>query len=135
VIPVLLVFLGLIVFTYKSYNVKLDIQTRSRASALYYASHNCEGSVSTNVSDAQVTQAASTSGGQVKVGSNSDLIGGDADPGATAEANDTVSGSAFVNGTTSPLSREVKGWSAVACNIKPTDSPFSDFIKSIWNSI
>jgi hypothetical protein len=42
VIPTMLVFLGLIMWVNKSYETKLDRQTATRASVLYYASKACD---------------------------------------------------------------------------------------------
>lgn len=43
VISTFLVFLGLIVYTRKSYVAKLDMQQNTRSATLYYASHGCSG--------------------------------------------------------------------------------------------
>jgi len=124
VIPVLLVFSGLIVFTYKSYAAKLDMQTQTRTYALYYTSHNCE-----NVDPSIIGGSNS-----VKMGTGSAVAGLALGQLATAEANNKVSGSVFVNGTTSQLSRDINAWSEVACNIKPIDSPVSAFFSAIGSA-
>lgn len=49
VITTMLVFLGLIVWTRKSYGMKLDLQQSTRSSVLYYASHGCTGNGSFEV--------------------------------------------------------------------------------------
>ena len=48
VISTMLVFIGFIVYTRKSYGMKLDLQQRTRSNVLYYASHGCTGSQGTS---------------------------------------------------------------------------------------
>ncbi len=43
VMTTMLVFIGFIVYTRKSYGMKLDLQQQTRANVLYYASHGCTG--------------------------------------------------------------------------------------------
>jgi hypothetical protein len=43
VIPVMLMFLGLIMFTHKSYAMKMDKQMATRSQSMSYASRACDG--------------------------------------------------------------------------------------------
>lgn len=45
ILPTLVFFIGATVFVYRAYAVKMDKQMGTRAGALSYAVHNCEGSV------------------------------------------------------------------------------------------
>ncbi|MCL2778033.1 MAG: pilus assembly protein [Polyangiaceae bacterium] len=45
VLPVMLLFYGLIGLTYRMYEAKMDKQMGTRAGILYYASHNCKGNI------------------------------------------------------------------------------------------
>lgn len=52
VISVLLVFMGLIVWMRQAYGTKLDLQQRTRAETLYFASHACQGDGKTTLGGA-----------------------------------------------------------------------------------
>ena len=55
VISTMLVFLGAIVYTRKSYGMKLDLQQQTRSNVLYYASHGCTGSGGSSNAGGSVT--------------------------------------------------------------------------------
>lgn len=139
VLPVMVVFIGLIMFTHKSYDVKMDKQLGTRAGSLYYASHACKGDVPADVapavpdnSDANVIPA----GPQDK---NAGKLGRSNSGGATAAvkrgnnlvkaqpADSTVGGKAVQNGQTFGLTRQIHAASEVACN--------EEVFKSKWTAV
>jgi hypothetical protein len=137
VIPVMVVFLGLIMFTHRSYDVKMDKQLGTRAGTLYYASHACKGEVPPDVvpslddADPGLGSSSATKGAGSLGGSNS--------PGATAAVKRTnnlvkaqpkptdVTGSAVQNGRTFGLTRPVTAASEVACN--------EEVFKNKWTAV
>lgn len=138
VIPVMLVFLGCIMFTHKSYQTKLDRQTNARSSALYYASHACKGDVPQGLSsDVVDTNTGGDSGdatkGGSKVGSSSEGLSRNwtmvrVNPGDTS-----VTGSAIDDRQTVVLQRSVSAFAMVGCNERPRGS--SNPISEIYNFV
>lgn len=138
VIPVMLVFLGVIVFTHKSYSTKLDRQTTLRSATLYYASHACTGEAPPGVS--VTTETASTGSDTAQA----DSAAGKLDP-AISEgvrrdwnmvrvepADLTVTGSAVNDRQTVGLQRTISTFSVVGCNEKRYDNEWTkvfEFIK------
>jgi len=126
VIPVMLVFLGLIVFVHKAYDTKIVKQTNTRATTLYYASHNCKGNVPDSLSPSGVgtsSQADPVAGdGTVQKGGSSTKL--DATAGLQTAWNyahvkpedTTVTGSASNDRKIVSLSRNVHSESEVYCN-------------------
>ena len=129
VITVMLVFLGCIMFSDRSYEAKLDKQMGTRAGILYFASHNCEGSapagIAPNKNTADVGNAPSgaatdpnrlggggnTSGAAAGMSKNWNM--------AKASPADTpVYGSAVMDRTRYVLNRSIHAESEVACNEK-----------------
>jgi hypothetical protein len=139
VIPTMLVFLGCIVFSYRSYDKKLSIQTSSRSSVLSYASHNCEGGAPTEVSlqggeadiNADTSQLDSAAGelrDSERAGTSRTLNI------AHSSASAQVSGSAVVSATQkAPLQRTVSAKSGVACNEKRYDNQWTALIEFAVN--
>jgi hypothetical protein len=135
VIPTLLVFLGVTIFSYRSYDRKLTIQTRTRSSVLHYASHACEGSPPASISqqggqvdlpDAQageVDRAASRLRASERAGVSRALNM------ARSQASERVQASASQNGEKVLLERTVRASSAVACNEKRYDNQWTALIE------
>jgi hypothetical protein len=131
VIPVMLVFLGCIVFAHRSYTAKMDKQMGTRAGSLYYASHNCTGEVPADIVP-PVSQAGEN-GADVPAGQGVDAnkLGGENGGAAAAGMNTSwllvhakpeatpVYGSAVSNGQRIFLNRQIYAESEVACNEKP----------------
>lgn len=76
-IPVMLSFLGLTMYIHNSYDEKLASQTSTRAQVLYYASHNCDGSVPQEMAVQLGTKTSGAAPG--KKGQNDDVGAGNAD--------------------------------------------------------
>lgn len=144
VIPVMLVFLGCIMFANRSYEAKLDKQMGTRAGILYYASHNCEGAVpagimppirTTGDSGAEPPSGPATDPSRLGGGGNS----GGAAAGmerswntARAAPPDTlVYGSAVQDRTRVFLNRSIHAESQVACNEKPFPNKWTAIIQFI----
>lgn len=130
VIPVMLVFLGCIMFAHKSYSVKLDKQMGTRAGILYYASHDCEGEVPNDVVPPikeDANPGAEVPGGP---GTSPSRMGGENGGAAAAgidqswrsahakPADSPVFGSAVQDRRTVILNRSIHAESEVACNEK-----------------
>ena len=148
VIPVMLVFLGLIMFTQRSYDVKIDKQLGTRAGTLYYASHACKGDIPKDVVP-DLSQANPED--QLPKGSAAKNSGkvGSGSAGATAAVKrgnnlvkaqpvDTpVNGTAVQNKQTVGLTRQVSAASEVACNEEVFSSKWTAVFKeigSLWKS-
>lgn len=126
VIPVMLVFLGCIMFTHKSYAMKLDKQQGTRAGTLYYASHACKGEVPRGI--VPVTDNADPGIPSGPADKNAGKLGGSNSPGAQAGVkrsnnlvkaqppDSQVRGDAVLDRHTIPLNRTVSAASEVACN-------------------
>lgn len=148
VIPVMLVFLGLIMFTHRSYDVKMDKQLGTRAGTLYYASHACKGEIPPDVvpdlSQANPEDALPKG----SAGANSNKLGSSS-AGATAAVkrgnnlvkaqplDTTVNGKAVQNKQTVGLTRQIHAASEVACNEEVFSSKWTAIFKeigSLWKS-
>lgn len=144
-IPVMLVFLGCIMFAHRSYDVKLDKQMGTRAGILYYGSHNCDGNVPNGLVPAlqngEADPGVGEGGGKAnqgagKLGGNE---GGAAQAGldrswnlAKAKPADTpVYGSAVQDRQRVPLNRTIHAESEVACNEKAYTSKVTAVIQFI----
>ena len=126
VIPVMLVFIGLIMFTHKSYATKMDKQLGTRADTLYYASHACKGAAPASVSTSTSSDDGTIPGSKADQGAS--RVGGSNSPGASAAVNrngnlaksqpadTTVSGTAVQDRQTVNLTRQISAASEVACN-------------------
>lgn len=147
VIPVLCIFIGLIVFTHRSYSTKIEKQTATRAGTLYYASHACEGQLPADVSS-QIDDQDVGAGGSA-ASKNSGKIGGTNSAGATSALSNqgamakatppptTVTGTAVQEQRTVNLSRQITAGSEVACNEKEYPSKWMAVfgeIGSMWKS-
>ncbi|CAN5923792.1 hypothetical protein BH11MYX4_BH11MYX4_10260 [soil metagenome] len=147
VIPVMLVFLGCIMFANRSYEAKLDKQMGTRAGILYYASHNCEGDVPAGISPPiRTTGDSGQSQGGAPSGAATDpnRLGGGGNTGgasagmdrswntAKAAPPDTpVYGSAVQDRTRVFLNRDIHAESQVACNEKPFPNKWIAIIQFI----
>lgn len=137
VIPVMLIFLGLIVFTSRSYAKKLDKQTGTRASALYYASHNCEGDTPDSIS--RTTDSADPGGDSTTADTTAQKLRPTEQAGlqrswnmAKAKPQDTtINGSAVNDRQTIFFSRTIHAESEVVCNEKRHDEPWTGVIDMI----
>ena len=123
VVPVLVIFLGLMTYVYRSYREKITQQNSTRENAMYFASHGCQGS-SSGISGfggfgpAQVALNADDNSDAANV------IGKKGDPGAQAstsrsfnQANSSLSGTVVVGGHL----RRINSESHVFCNERPYD--------------
>lgn len=137
VIPVMVVFLGLIMFTHRSYDVKMDKQLGTRAGTLYYASHACKGEIPADVvpslDDADpglpgsaADKNAGKIGGSNSAGASAAVKRGNTNVTAKPKPTD-VKGSAVQNGQTFGLTRPVTAASEVACN--------EEVFKSKWTAV
>lgn len=133
VIPCMLLFLGLTMFTYKSYSTKIDRQTATRAGAMYYAQHTCErtspalGDIaagtegqSSGVQDPSSVDGAGAVSGAATQGLSKDWQLARARPGDT-----TVTGSAINGNSVLSLQRKIHAESTVACNEKVYKNDFT----------
>ena len=147
VIPVMLVFLGCIMFTNRSYEAKIDKQMGTRAGILFYASHNCEGDVPAGATppvretgDSGQSQAGAPSG----AATDPNRLGGGGNTGGAAAGMDrswntahakpsdsTVYGSAVQDRTRVFMSRTIHAESQVACNEKPFPNKWIAIIQFI----
>jgi hypothetical protein len=147
VLPVMLVFLGCIMFANRSYEAKIDKQMGTRAGVLYYASHNCEGNVPAGVlppiratGDSGQSQAGAPSG----AGTNPSRLGGGGNTAGAAAgmerswntakaapADTPVLGSAVQDRTRVFLNRNIHAESQVACNEKPFPNDWTAIIQFI----
>lgn len=136
-IPVMLIFLGLIVFTSRSYAKKLDKQTGTRAGALYYASHNCEGDTPEGIVPG--TESAPTDGDTSKADQVAQKLRASERAGldrswnmAKAKPQDsTVFGSAVNDRQRVFFSRTIHAESEVVCNEKRHDEAWSGVLDLI----
>lgn len=116
VIAVMVVFLGLTMYTFHSYETKLDQQTATRSAALTEASHHCEGGGGTQEDsgfglDGQGAGAASNLGG----GATSAFFMSTVTKTGTA----TVNGSAVQDRERITMSRTINSYSETVCSPKP----------------
>lgn len=144
VIPVMLVFLGCIMFADRSYEMKLDRQMGTRAGILYYASHNCEGDVPEGINPPS-RDTGDSGTGALPSGNATDpnRLGGDNAPGAaaglerswnTAHAgpqSTPVYGSAVQDRTRVFLNRTIYAESQVACNEKAFPNKWTAIVQFI----
>lgn len=131
VIPVMLVFLGCIMFSDRSYEAKLDKQMGTRAGILYFASHNCEGSVpegivppikdsadvGTDIPGGKATDPSRLGGGG-NTGGAAAGMSKDWNLAKASPADTPVYGSAVQDRTRVFLNRTIHAQSEVACNEK-----------------
>ena len=147
VIPVMLVFLGCIMFTHKSYAMKIDKQQGTRSGTLYYASHACKGEVPRGV--VPVVGDADPGIPAGPADKNAGKLGGSNSPGAQAgvkrsnnlvkaqPADSQVNGKAIQDRKTIPLNRTVSAASEVACNEETFPNKWTAVFKeigSMWKS-
>lgn len=130
VIPVMLVFLGLIMFTHKSYEAKLDKQAGTRAAVLYYASHACSGEppegVVPQVTDDLDPGIPDLAGQTAKVGAAAQKLRPSEQAGLNRShnlvrarpADTTIYGTTVNDRQTSVLKRSIHAESEVGCNEK-----------------
>lgn len=148
VIPVMLVFTGLIMFTHRSYDVKMDKQLGTRAGTLFYASHACKGEIPPDVVPDLSQANPEDQLPKGSAGKNSDKVGSSS-AGATAAVKrsnnlvkavpqDTaVNGRAVQNGQSFGLTRQIHAASEVACNEETFPSKWTAIfgeIGSLWKS-
>ena len=143
VIPVMLVFTGLIMFTHRSYATKMDKQLGTRAGTLYYASHACKGDIPADVVPSLDNSDPAQNLPQGAAAKNAGKIGGSNSPGATAAvkrsnnlvkaqpADSTVGGKAVQNGQSFRLTRQISAASEVACNEETFPSKWTAVFQEI----
>ncbi len=147
VIPVMLVFAGLTMFSYRSYEMKFDKQMGTRAGTLYYASHSCTGDMPASLvpPSKPVDESADPGGDPLPGGNATDpsRLGGDQGSMAGASAGlkksvsyaksqpkDSPVFASVVNDRKSvPLNRMISAESEVACNEKSYPNKWSAMFK------
>lgn len=137
VIPVMLVFIGLIMWSNKSYEAKLDKQAGTRTQVLYYASHNCEGNPDSMTLAGQNDDP--TNGAGAAADKPSSKLDEKSSAGvsrnwnlAKAKPVDTeIGGSAVLDRRTVLMKRKISAGSEVACNEKRYDSPWTAIFQFI----
>ena len=140
VIPVMLVFVGTIMFSYRSYEMKLDKQMGTRAGILYYASHNCKGDLPAGTAP-PLKEAADPGGDQLPGGNSTDpnRLGADSAAGmskswslAKAHPPDSpVSANVVNDRKTVVLNRMISAQSEVACNEEAFPNKWTALFKFI----
>lgn len=144
VIPVMLVFLGLTMWVHNSYDEKLASQTSTRASVLFYASHNCDeeapeqmavqlGSKTSNTGNGKSGQTSDTAPGEAGAADRANSkLGDSSKEGATRTWNlakthrDTsVGGTAVQDREKVAFTVPITADSEVACNEKRYDSSWT----------
>lgn len=140
VIPVLLVFLGLIMYSAQSYGRKIDAQMNSRATTMLYASRACDGDAPDSISSRTEDDTADLDPG---LGNKGDEVGSKLDEKTqagisrtsrlvTASNDVTVSGKAIVDDQSSIhteyFNQNIHSYSQVACNEHVYDGFFSSMI-------
>ena len=118
VLMVMILFLGLTMFTFRSYSEKLSLLTRTRVDALTESSSACAGSKAGNetqtgavVGDQAAGVVDRVSGG--KMGSSMMVKT------VRRTASATVKGTLAVDLKKERVSRKVTAWSEVSCRPKP----------------
>ena len=140
VIPVMLVFAGLTMFSYRSYEMKVDKQMGTRAGILYYASHSCEGDLPAGTVP-PLKESADPGGDPLPAGNATDpsRLGGDkgsADGAAAGlqksmslahahPADSPVYANAVNDRKSVPLNRMISAQSEVGCNEKAFPNKWS----------
>jgi hypothetical protein len=126
VIPVMLVFLGCIMFVHKSYAMKLNKQHTTRSGAMYYASHACKGDP--KGIPAPIAESADPGIPAGPAEKNAGKVGQSNSPGARAgversnnlvkakPADSDVNETAVQDRQTIKLNRKVGAFTEVACN-------------------
>jgi hypothetical protein len=125
------VFIGLIMFTHRSYDAKMDKQWGTRAGSLYYASHNCEGDPPPGL--IPTVDSTDTGGNQAKADQGAGHLRDSERAGLDRSwnlvkalpADTVVSGSAVNDRQTVLLSRNISAGSEVACNEKRYDNQWT----------
>ena len=136
VIPVLLVFLGTIAFTHRSYAAKMDKQAATRAGTLFYASHACKGEIPADVgkvatqntieTDSKADADASKLGKTNAAGAES-AVSRDGNWAKSQPPKTTVNGRAVSDRRVIGLTRTVSAGSEVGCN--------EPVFKSKWTAV
>lgn len=132
VLPMMVVFLGLTMYAYRSYAAKMDQQSGTRTDVMSFASNDCEG----NANGVQLSQESTAGalgaqgmGGAGQLGKN--LSGGGQAVAsrtkntAKVERAQTVDGRAVSNGSTVRFSRRISSMSEVTCNEKRYEDSWS----------
>lgn len=117
VIPVLVIFLGLMMYTRASYAEKMRQQNSTRENSLYFASHSCQGAggsfgAADHAFDADENQDAT------------DIIGKKGDQSTQAATSRTMNMASSTMAKTVSASghaRSIKSESHVYCNERPYD--------------
>lgn len=120
-VPVLMVmtlFLGLTMYTFRSYHEKLSLLTRTRVDALTESSSACAGSKSGNETSTGSSLSGQASGIADRMSggktSNTMMV-----KTVTRTASATVKGTLAVDLKKEQVSRKVTAWSEVTCRPKP----------------
>jgi Flp pilus assembly protein TadG len=139
VMSVMLMFMGLIVWTRNSYAMKMDLQQETRSSSLYYASHACTGDK--NAASSERTGTVQDSSPEAETAAKKTNLAGAIAVASRAynTARTVASGtSSFqaiwdaaggVNVRRQGLSRKVESSSKVTCNEPRFDGGFKDWIQ------
>lgn len=150
VIPVLLVFLGLIMYSSHSYAKKIDNQMYSRSGTMYYASNACDKAPPTGVGSPVTEDDSAAVGNPVgddgqaagsKLNSETQSAMSQTSRLVTTSNDATVYGKAIVDRrdsiSTQYFNQNIHSYSTVACNEHVYDGFFGSligFAKDFYNS-
>lgn len=144
VVATMVVFMGLILWTRKSYGMKLDLQQQTRSNVLYYSSHGCTGAggkssegVGTTDGSREAAAAADKSGMPESAAASSRWNSASAkaeDDAKWRTAWDVNAGGGGIGGggidvREQQLTRKVHAGSDVICNEKKYDSQWTAWMK------
>jgi hypothetical protein len=142
VVSTMLLFMGLIVWTRKSYGMKLDLQQQTRSNVLYYASHGCEGAGATSApggtvdgSSPEAQNAANKSNVPNKAAASrtyntaSATANGTSDWQTAWDVNARGGQGGEINLQKQSLSRPISAASKVTCNEKKYDNQWTAWFK------
>lgn len=146
VIPVMVVFIGLIMFTHNSYDQKMDKQLGTRSGSLYYASHACKGDVPPDVvptldeadpgiplgpqnKNAGKVGGSNSPAAQAGVRRKHNLV--KAHPQESSVGRNGKTPTAVQNGQTVLLDRKISAESEVACNEEVFSSKWTAVFQEI----
>lgn len=141
----MLVFLGMIIWSFQAYGGKIDQMSSTRRDALYYASHSCERRLSEDGDSytVEILRGNNASGGSsltllgiinaIRGTESFDFFG----------TSRSVKGPVAINGTAitgmatrrTALSAQVKTASAVGCNEKPLGEGILALLNMGWNFV
>ena len=128
VIPVLVIFLGLMKYTRASYAEKIRQQNSTRENSMVYASHGCQGGGSGGAADYSL-DANGDSDAQKVIGKKDDSAAQAATSASFNTATSSMNGTVFVAGK----ARQISSKSSVYCNEVPQDGDIGGWASFAFN--